>query len=67
MANARIYASDYELSETRDEQLTNAKRAQQWLAKAHKEILKASEGNIFSPADVAQLSAHIDQLRWNLK
>ena len=67
LTQSRTYASDYELSETRDEQLTNAKRARQWLAQARKRILKASENNIFEPADVAQLSAQIDQIRGDLK
>ena len=67
LAHSRIYTTDYELSETRDEQVTNAKRARQWLTKAHKKILKASEYNIFGPADVAQLSAQIDQIREDLR
>jgi len=67
LANARVYASSYELSETREEQASNAKHAKQWLAKANKKILKASEQNIFGPVDVAHLSAQTDQLKSVLK
>jgi hypothetical protein len=67
LVNARIYTTDYELSETREEQLQNAKRAKQWLASARKKILKASEYNIFGAVDVAHLSARIDQISEDLK
>jgi hypothetical protein len=67
LTHGRIYTSDYELSETREEQITNARRARQWLFKARAKILKASESNIFSAADVAQLSAQIDQISGDLK
>lgn len=67
LAHSRIYTSDYELSETREEQAANAKRAKQWLGRARRKILKASENNIFGAADVAQLSAQIDQITGDLK
>ena len=67
LANARLYANSYELSETPEEQGSNAKHSRQWLAKANKKILKASETNIFGPVDVAHLSAQIDQLKADLK
>jgi hypothetical protein len=67
LAHSRTYASDYELSETRDEQKTNAKRAKLWLLRARRKILKASESDIFGAADVAQLSAQIDQITGDLK
>jgi hypothetical protein len=67
LANARLYVNSYELSETRQEQESNAKFSRQWLAKANKKILAASEYNIFGPADVAHLSAQIDQLKSELK
>lgn len=67
MSDARIYTSDYELSEMRDEQLANAKRAKKYLAQARREILKLSEYDIFSAIDVAHLSARIDQITGDLK
>lgn len=62
LADARLDARDYELSETRDEQTGNAKVAKKRLAKVRKDILAASEYNIFSSIDVAQLTATIDHI-----
>ena len=67
LGDARIYASDYELSEVREEQLDNAKKAKKYLEQARASILKASETNIFGAVDVAQLSAQIDQIIGDLK
>ncbi|MBX4197129.1 hypothetical protein KW801_01055 [Candidatus Saccharibacteria bacterium] len=67
LADAKIYAQDYELSEMRQEQLDNAKQANKWLEKARQQVLRASEFNIFSPIDVAHLSAQIDQAKADLK
>ncbi|MGH7157282.1 MAG: hypothetical protein ACREGG_04200 [Candidatus Saccharimonadales bacterium] len=67
LGDARIYACDYEFSEMRDEQLANAKKAKKYLVQAHQNILKASEFDIFGAADVAQLSAQIDQIIGGLK
>lgn len=67
LGDARIYARDYEFSEMRDEQLANAKKARKYLGQARQNILKASEFNVFGAADVAQLSAQIDQLIGELK
>jgi hypothetical protein len=64
---SRIYTSDYELSESREEQFDNAKKAKKWLAQAQKNILTASEFNIFGAIDVAHLSAQIDQIISGLK
>src|SRR5207253_10676130 len=41
LADARIYSQDYELSEMREEQIDNAKKAKKWLDKAHQQILRA--------------------------
>jgi hypothetical protein len=59
--------TDYELSETREEQAKNAKFAKKWLNQAQKNILSASEFNIFDAIDVAHLSAQIDQVKDGLK
>ncbi len=67
MVDIRIYVNAYEFSEERPEQEQNAKTAKKWLAKARQNILKASEADVFGPADVAQLSAQIDQLIGDLK
>lgn len=67
IADARIYVRDYEFSEMREEQLANAKKAKKYLGQARQNILKASEFNVFGAADVAQLSAQVDQLMGELK
>ncbi len=67
LTDSRIYAQAYELSETRDEQLDNAKQAKYWLNKVHKDILAASQKDIFSAVDVAHLSAQIEQISSRLK
>ena len=60
--DARIYASAYETDETPEEQATSAKTARKWLAKARRNVLAASEYNVFSAIDVAHLSAQIEQI-----
>lgn len=67
LADARIYANDYELSETREEQMLNAKRARHWLRESASEILSASQHGVFSAIDVAHLSAQIEQIIGYLK
>jgi hypothetical protein len=62
LVDIRIYTNGYEFSEERPEQLENAGAAKHWLAEARKNILKASESDVFSAIDVAHLSAQIDQL-----
>jgi divalent metal cation (Fe/Co/Zn/Cd) transporter len=34
LADSRVYTRDYELSESREEQLDNAKKAKKWLRRA---------------------------------
>jgi transposase len=67
LTNARIYTTDYELSETREEQLENTKKAKKWLEQARKNILIASESNIFGAIDIAHLTAQMDQIISELK
>ena len=62
LADARLDVRDYELSETRDEQLENAKIAKARLENVRRHILSASEYNIFSAIDVAELTAGIEQI-----
>lgn len=65
--NARLDIRDYELSETRAEQLTNARQARQRLKQVVSGMLAASEYNVFSPADVALFSAQLEQISSKLK
>ena len=67
LIDSRIYSTDYELSEAREEQLDNAKLAKHYLGLARKDILNASEHNIFNAVDVAHMTAIIDQLAAELK
>lgn len=62
LSDARIYCTDYELSESREEQLDNARAARRYLNDARKDILTASEHNVFNAVDVAHMTARIDQI-----
>jgi hypothetical protein len=59
-ADARLDIRDYELSETREEQLKKMHAAQKRLARLQASILAA--GPVFGAADVAQLSAQLEQI-----
>lgn len=60
-ADARLDIRDYELSETRDEQLKKATEAKKRLGRLQKDLLAA--GNVFGPADIAQLDAQFEQIK----
>ena len=62
LVDARIYTQAYELSETREEQLTNAEHAKKWLTRSRRCILSLSEQDVFGAVDVAQLTARIEQV-----
>ena len=61
LVDVRLEAQDYELAETREFQLKNAKKAKEYLAAIEKTI---SENvlNVFGPVDVAHLTAQIGQI-----
>jgi hypothetical protein len=67
LIDAKTYTADYELSEMREEQLDNSKKASKWLEKARQAILRASEFNVFGPVDTAHLTAQIEQVKADLK
>jgi hypothetical protein len=67
LVDARVYTNDYELSETREEQVDNAKKAKRWLEEARKNILTASQYDIFNAVDTAHLSAQAEQIEASLK
>lgn len=62
--DARLDIRDYELSETRGEQLKCAAAAQKRLARLEGAIL--ATGIAFGPADVAQVMAQLTQIRSNI-
>jgi hypothetical protein len=63
-ADARIDIRDYELSETRDEQIRKMHQAQRKLARLVASIL--SIGFVFGPADVAQMTAQLEYIQSQL-
>jgi hypothetical protein len=67
MLDSKTYTTDYELSETREDQLRNAKEAKKWLEEARKNILIASQYDIFNAVDTAHLSAQAEQIMASLK
>ena len=56
----RLEIRDYDFAQTRDEQLKNGKLARKQLRKLVDEILALS--SLFGPADIAQLTAQLEQL-----
>lgn len=61
-ADARLDVRDYEYADTRAEQLERATIARARLEHIQADIVKASEYNMFSAIDVAQLSATIQHI-----
>jgi hypothetical protein len=64
VVDTRLDIRDYELSETREEQLKCAAVAKKRLGKLQANILVA--GPVFGPADVAQLSAQLELIQGRL-
>jgi hypothetical protein len=62
--DARLDIRDYELSETRDEQVKKMQAARKRLAKLQASVL--SVGFVFGPADVAQLTAQLEHIQSRL-
>jgi hypothetical protein len=64
VVDSRLDIRDYELSETRVEQLQKAKDAQKRLAKLKTNLLAV--GTMFGPADIAQIDAQLEYIRARL-
>jgi len=60
--DARLEVRDYELAQTRAEQLALVRPAHERLEALHHSILAASTHGIFGAADVAHLSAQIQHV-----
>jgi hypothetical protein len=60
LTEARLQARDYEMSDTREEQLTCAFSAKRKLEEVRKDIVTVSQYDVFSPVDVAQFSAQTE-------
>jgi hypothetical protein len=63
---ARLDVRDYELSETRAEQLKMASAAKKHLKQINGLILAASTYDVFSAIDVASLSSKLEQVIANI-
>lgn len=63
--DARLDIRDYELSETREEQIAKMVQAKKLLSKLQANILAA--GPVFGPADVAHITAALEQIAENLQ
>lgn len=60
--DARLDVRDYELADTRTEQLREADKAKARLTTMRERILGASQHGMIGPVEVAELSANIDIL-----
>jgi hypothetical protein len=67
LVDVRLDIRDYELSETRAEQLAKARDSRRRLEKVRKGILTASEYNVFNAVDVAQFTAQLEQIMDNIQ
>lgn len=66
LIDARLEIQDYELAETRDDQLRNAKTAKKYLHNVEK-LIVANPAGIFGAVDVAHLTAYIGQIQDKLR
>lgn len=66
LVDARLDVQDYELAETRDDQLRNAKEAKERLDFVHDAITRNTL-QVFGAVDVAHLSAQISQIKERLR
>jgi hypothetical protein len=64
--DARLTVRDYEYADTRATQLEQAKEGRRLRDSLRQHLIMASEHNIFGPADVAQFSAQLDDIKANL-
>ncbi|HKR82252.1 MAG TPA: hypothetical protein VJR27_04625 [Candidatus Saccharimonadales bacterium] len=62
LVDARLDVRDYELAETRAEQQKLASATRERLERLQQHILAASPHGIFGAADVAELSARLQQI-----
>lgn len=66
LVDARLEIQDYELAETRDFQMQNAKQAKTYLKTVQDSIARNSF-NAFGAVDVAHLTAYIGQIQDKLR
>ena len=66
LTDARLDIQDYELAETRDDQLRNAKDARARLLRAQ-HYISTNNLSVFGPVEVAHLTAQIGQINDRLR
>ena len=66
-ADVKLDIRDYEYAETRDEQLAQVHQGKRRFAALQKNIIRASEYDMFSAMDIAQISAHIEHITSNME
>jgi hypothetical protein len=66
LIDARLEIQDYELAETRENQLRNAKDAKKYLKKI-RVVISGNQLNVFGAVDVAHLSAKVEQIADRLR
>lgn len=67
LADIRLDIRDWEMSDSRAEMQRNAQEALKRLDQARASILLASEHNVFSPIEIAEISAQFDIVEQELK
>lgn len=66
LIDARLEIQDYELAETRENQLRNAKDAKKYLQNIEK-LMMTNPASAFGAVDVAYLTAYIGRITDNLR
>lgn len=66
LIDARLEIQDYELAETREDQLRNARDAKKYLQNVEK-LMTANPAGVFGAVDVAHLTAYIGRITDNLR
>jgi hypothetical protein len=66
LIDARLEIQDYELAETRENQLRNAADAKKYLKKV-RIVVSSNQLNVFGAVDVAHLTAKVEQIADRLK
>lgn len=67
LQDVRLDIRDWEVADSREEMQIHAKEALQRLEQAHETILLASEHNIFSAIDIADITARFDRIAAGLR
>jgi hypothetical protein len=66
LIDARLEIQDYELAETREDQLRNATNSKKYLQKV-RTMITSNIRNVFGAVDVAHLTAQLEQISDKLK